>query len=85
MDRCDQRLTLLPLLAHPKEYSPDSVDLILDREAREYWLTCFEKSLESFVDRAVSSQPQSLDAKERATKFREKYLNRLKTLRHHPL
>lgn len=34
MDRCDQRLTLLPLLAYPKDYSPDSVDLIIDREAR---------------------------------------------------
>ncbi|KAL7637380.1 UNVERIFIED_CONTAM: hypothetical protein RMT77_012108 [Armadillidium vulgare] len=84
MDKYDQQLTLLPLLAQPNEYVPDTVDLILDRKAREYWLSCFEDSLENFVGRAVESQPESKDARVRAEKFREKYLHRLRTLRHHP-
>ena len=34
MDRCDQQLANFPLLAHPQDYVPDTVDLILDRAAR---------------------------------------------------
>ncbi|XP_062889228.1 4'-phosphopantetheine phosphatase isoform X2 [Mobula hypostoma] len=36
------------------------------------------------VKRAVASQPQSLDATERAEKFRQKYRHKLQTLRHQP-
>ncbi|XP_067873278.1 4'-phosphopantetheine phosphatase isoform X3 [Heterodontus francisci] len=36
------------------------------------------------VKRAVASQPQSLDAAERAEKFRQKYRHKLHTLRHQP-
>ncbi|XP_078281122.1 4'-phosphopantetheine phosphatase isoform X3 [Rhinoraja longicauda] len=36
------------------------------------------------VKRAVASQPQSLDAPERAEKFRQKYRHKLQTLRHQP-
>ena len=34
MDKSVQPLTPLPLLSQPKEYTPDTVDLSLDREAR---------------------------------------------------
>ncbi|XP_076052846.1 4'-phosphopantetheine phosphatase isoform X2 [Oratosquilla oratoria] len=84
MDRCDQQLTFFPLLAHPEEYIPDTVDLTKDKEARDYWLSCFEDSLPSFVGQAIRSQASSGDAKERANKFREKYLSRLNTLKDHP-
>lgn len=84
IDRCDQQLTFFPLLAHPEEYVPDTVDLTKDKEARDYWLSCFEGSLGSFVSRAVSSQPNSIDAVERANRFREKYLQRLHNLKNHP-
>ncbi|XP_050719238.1 4'-phosphopantetheine phosphatase-like isoform X2 [Eriocheir sinensis] len=84
MDRCDQQLAFFPLLACPKEYVPDTVDLTKDKEARDYWLSCFESSLESFVDRAISSQPNIPDSQERANKFRDKYLQRLRNLKNHP-
>lgn len=84
MDRCDQQLAFFPLLACPKEYVPDTVDLTKDKEARDYWLSCFESSLGSFVDRAISSQPNIPDSQERANKFRDKYLQRLRNLKNHP-
>ncbi|KAK4312227.1 hypothetical protein Pmani_016307 [Petrolisthes manimaculis] len=84
MDRCDQQLTFFPLLANPGEYKPDAVDLTKDKEARDYWLSCFESSLGSFVNRAISSQPNSPDSQERANKFRDKYLQRLRNLKNHP-
>lgn len=37
------------------------------------------------VKRAVASQPGSADAAERAEKFRQKYWDKLQTLRHQPL
>ena len=37
------------------------------------------------VKRAVASQPGSVDAAERAEKFRQKYWRKLQTLRHQPL
>ncbi|XP_042242173.1 4'-phosphopantetheine phosphatase-like isoform X3 [Homarus americanus] len=84
IDRCDQQLTFFPLLAHPEEYVPDAVDLTKDKEARDYWLSCFEGSLGSFVNCAINSQPNIPDSRERANKFRDKYLQRLNNLKNHP-
>lgn len=84
IDRIDQALSFFPLLNTTEEYVPDTVDLTKDEEARNYWLSCFEGSLGSFVDRAISSQPDSSDSAERANKFRDKYLKRLHHLKGHP-
>ncbi|CAL4163602.1 unnamed protein product, partial [Meganyctiphanes norvegica] len=84
IDRCDQALTFFPLLTTSQEYVPDTVDLTKDKEARDYWLSCFEGSLDSFVTRAISSQPNSTDSTERANKFRDKYQKRLHHLKGHP-
>lgn len=47
------------------------------------------KSVVSFLcqvaKRAAASQPDSVDAQERAEKFRQKYWNKLQTLRQQPL
>jgi len=51
---------------------------------RQYWLECFEESLDKFVDQAIKSQPNSPDAPARAQKFKEKYINRLQYLKQHP-
>lgn len=40
---------------------------------------------EQVVKRAVASQPDALEATERAEKFRQKYRHKLQTLRHQPL
>ncbi|XP_028920993.1 4'-phosphopantetheine phosphatase [Ornithorhynchus anatinus] len=84
MDRLERPLVNLPLLLDPTAYTPDTVDLTDDAMARKYWLSCFEEALDGVVNRAVASQPDSVDAPERAEKFREKYRNKLQTLRHQP-
>ncbi|KAK7864512.1 hypothetical protein R5R35_003123 [Gryllus longicercus] len=84
IDRWESALTYCPLLHEPASYIPDTVDLTQDAEAREYWLQCFEESVDKFVARAIQSQPDSPSAKERAHKFREKYVSRLHYLKHQP-
>nr|XP_033777875.1 4'-phosphopantetheine phosphatase isoform X3 [Geotrypetes seraphini] len=84
MDRLDRQLVNLPLLFDPSSYIPDTVDLTEDALAREYWLTCFEEALDGVVKRATASQPDMVDAEDRAEKFRQKYWNKLQTLRHQP-
>ncbi|XP_050525416.1 4'-phosphopantetheine phosphatase [Daktulosphaira vitifoliae] len=84
LDRWESLLTFCPLLRDPSTYIPDTVDLNSDREAREYWLNCFEQSIENYVNYAVVSQPSSLTAKSRAEKFKEKFIARVKLLRIKP-
>lgn len=52
--------------------------------SRQYWLECFEESLDKFVSQAIKSQPHSDDAPARAQKFKEKYISRLQYLKQHP-
>ena len=52
--------------------------------SRQYWLECFEESLDKFVSQAIKSQPNSDDAPARAQKFKEKYISRLQYLKQHP-
>uniref|UniRef100_A0A8C6Z4Q8 4'-phosphopantetheine phosphatase n=1 Tax=Nothoprocta perdicaria TaxID=30464 RepID=A0A8C6Z4Q8_NOTPE len=84
MDRLERPLVNLPLLKDPSTYIPDTVDLTDDAMARKYWLTCFEEALDGVAKRAAASQPDSVDAPERAEKFRHKYWNKLQTLRQQP-
>lgn len=84
MDRLESPLAFCPLLANPADYIPDTVDLNADKEAREYWLKCFEESLDKFVEKAIASQPQNPTAEERAKQFREKYVTRLHQLQKEP-
>lgn len=84
MDRLERPLVNLPLLKDPSAYIPDTVDLTDDAMARKYWLTCFEEALDGVAKRAAASQPDSVDALERAEKFRQKYWNKLQTLRQQP-
>ncbi|KAK0087884.1 hypothetical protein PV325_013873 [Microctonus aethiopoides] len=84
IDRAENAVAFCPLLKDPTLYNPDTTDLAQDKEAREYWLQCFEKSVDKFVARAVQSQPHSLTANDRATKLKEKYINRLHYLHLQP-
>ncbi|XP_076863923.1 4'-phosphopantetheine phosphatase isoform X6 [Brachyhypopomus gauderio] len=84
MDRLERQLVNLPLLFDPSSYIPDTVDLTEDTLAREYWLCCFEEALDGVVKRAVASQKDQPGAAERAEKFRQKYRDKLQTLRHQP-
>ncbi|XP_076621257.1 4'-phosphopantetheine phosphatase [Colletes latitarsis] len=84
IDQAENAVTFCPLLKDPATYNPDTTDLAEDKEARDYWLQCFEESVDKFVARAIHSQPHSLTAKDRATKLKEKYINRLHYLRLQP-
>ncbi|KAK7602808.1 hypothetical protein V9T40_006782 [Parthenolecanium corni] len=84
LDRWESALTYCPLLLEPANYIPDTVDLNADQEAREYWLHCFEEKIDTFVSRAISSQPNNATAVERAELFKEKYIKRLHHLKVQP-
>ncbi|XP_063984374.1 4'-phosphopantetheine phosphatase [Diachasmimorpha longicaudata] len=84
IDRAENAVTFCPLLRDPASYSPDTTDLAQDKEARDYWLQCFEESIDKFISRAICSQPQSPTAKERASKLKKKYINRLHYLHLQP-
>ncbi|XP_015678542.1 pantothenate kinase 4 [Protobothrops mucrosquamatus] len=84
MDRLEGMLVNLPLLQDPSTYVADTVDLTDDVLARQYWLSCFEEALDGVAKRAAASQPDSVDAAERAEKFRHKYWDKLQTLRQQP-
>ena len=46
VDQFTHKLEPFPLLTSPTDYFPDTQDLTIDTEAREYWLQCFEDALD---------------------------------------
>ena len=46
MDQFTHTLVPFPLLASHSDYFPDTQDLTVDTEARDYWLNCFEDGLD---------------------------------------
>ncbi|KAL5233685.1 hypothetical protein ACI65C_001095 [Semiaphis heraclei] len=84
LDRWESPLTFCPLLKDPSSYIPDTVDLNSDKEAREYWLNCFEESIENYVNYAIASQPASDTAEKRAAMFKEKFISRVQLLKIKP-
>ena len=51
---------------------------------RQYWLSCFEDSLPKFTDRAVQSQSAAEGVHQRADKFKDVFLQRIRCLRSQP-
>lgn len=84
IDQIENAVTFCPLLKDPALYNPDTTDLVEDKEARDYWLQCLEESVDKFVAKAVLSEPHNPTAKNRATKLKEKYINRLHYLNLQP-
>ena len=41
IDRLERPVLVCPLLLDPSSYIPDTVDLMHDVDARNYWLKCF--------------------------------------------
>lgn len=85
IDQAEYAVTFCPLLKDPASYNPDTTDLAQDKEARDYWLQCFEESVDKFVSRAIHSQSHSPTAKDRGSKLKEKYINRLHYLHTQPV
>ncbi|CAG9853873.1 unnamed protein product [Phyllotreta striolata] len=55
-----------PLLRNPETYNPDSLDLLTNIEARDYWLHCLEQMVKKFVKKAKYLHPDDPDATEKA-------------------
>lgn len=83
LDRWGSPLAYCPLLSGT-DYIPDTVDLNADHQARDYWLNCFEESIDKFVSAAIASQADNETASERASQFKEKYIRRLHQFRMQP-
>ncbi|EPS64631.1 hypothetical protein M569_10149, partial [Genlisea aurea] len=61
-------LEVFPLLADPKIYEPNTIDLC-DHGELEYWFTVLSEHLPDLVDKAVASEGGTDDAKRRGDAF----------------
>ncbi|TKY73505.1 Pantothenate kinase 2 [Spatholobus suberectus] len=61
-------LDVFPLLADPKLYEPNTIDLS-DHSELEYWFTILSEHLPDLVDKAVASEGGTDDAKRRGDAF----------------
>ncbi|KAF3671850.1 Pantothenate kinase 2 [Capsicum annuum] len=61
-------LEVFPLLADPKTYEPNTIDLS-DHGELEYWFTVLSEHLSDLVDKAVASEGGTDDAKRRGDAF----------------
>jgi len=52
LDRFMKPLVSCPLLLDVASYYPDTEDLLQNKDAREYWLQCFEDATEKVVSYA---------------------------------
>ncbi|KAH9634132.1 hypothetical protein HF086_001334 [Spodoptera exigua] len=72
------------ILLEPDKYNPDTLDLLVDEEAREYWLNTCEKLTEKYVNFALLNN-EDPTVEIRALKFKTCYVEALKELRINPL
>ncbi|KAE8663935.1 Pantothenate kinase 2 [Hibiscus syriacus] len=61
-------LEVFPLLANPKMYEPNTIDLS-DHKELEYWFAVLSEHLPDLVDKAVASEGGTDDAKRRGDAF----------------
>ncbi|KDO69623.1 hypothetical protein CISIN_1g042742mg [Citrus sinensis] len=76
-------LEVFPLLADPKMYEPNTIDLA-DRSELEYWFTVLSEHLPDLVDKAVASEGGTDDAKRRGDAFARAFSAHLARLMEEP-
>jgi type II pantothenate kinase len=76
-------LEVFPLLADPKLYEPNTIDLA-DPKELEYWLTILSEHLPDLVDKAVASEGGTDDAKRRGDAFARAFSAHLARLMEEP-
>lgn len=76
-------LEVFPLLADPKLYEPNTIDLA-DPSELEYWLTILSEHLPDLVDKAVASEGGTDDAKRRGDAFARAFSAHLSRLMEEP-
>ncbi|KAH9564934.1 hypothetical protein CY35_04G050200 [Sphagnum magellanicum] len=79
----DPSLEPFPLLADPKNYEPNTVDLS-DQTEREYWLRILFGNLPDLVEKAVASEGGTDDARRRGDAFARAFKAHLARLREEP-
>lgn len=76
-------LEVFPLLADPKMYEPNTIDLA-DHSELEYWFTVLSEHLPDLVDKAVASEGGTDDAKRRGDAFARAFSAHLARLMEEP-
>ncbi|XWS48170.1 hypothetical protein CRYUN_Cryun13aG0050100 [Craigia yunnanensis] len=76
-------LEVFPLLANPKMYEPNTIDLS-DHGELEYWFTVLSEHLPDLVDKAVASEGGTNDAKRRGDAFARAFSAHLARLMEEP-
>ncbi|XP_047316835.1 pantothenate kinase 2 [Impatiens glandulifera] len=76
-------LEVFPLLASPKAYEPNTIDLS-DPGELEYWLKVLSEHLSDLVDKAVASEGGTDDAKRRGDAFARAFSAHLGRLNEEP-
>ncbi|GMP47935.1 hypothetical protein CsSME_00015470 [Camellia sinensis var. sinensis] len=76
-------LEVFPLLADPKTYEPNTIDLS-DHSELEYWFTVLSEHLPDLVDKAVASEGGTDDAKRRGDAFARAFSAHLARLMEQP-
>ncbi|CAA6671454.1 unnamed protein product [Spirodela intermedia] len=79
----DPTLEVFPLLADPKTYEPNTIDLSEPGEL-EYWFTVLSDHLPDLVDKAVASEGRTEDAKRRGDAFARAFSAHLARLMEEP-
>ncbi|KAF3775698.1 Pantothenate kinase 2 [Nymphaea thermarum] len=77
-------LEVFPLLADPKKYEPNTVDLSEHNELA-YWLNVLSEHLPDLVDKAIASEGGTDDAKRRGDAFSSAFSAHLARLREEPV
>ncbi|CAG9108209.1 hypothetical protein JYU34_011477 [Plutella xylostella] len=72
------------ILLEPDKYNADTLDLLTDEEARDYWLNACEKLVDKYVHYALANT-EDPTTEIRALKFKTCYVEALKELRTNPL
>ncbi|XP_055531557.1 4'-phosphopantetheine phosphatase [Wyeomyia smithii] len=62
-------------------YNPDTLNLLQDSEAKDYWFQCFIRLVWKFEQQAAKSQSSDPTAVDRAAQFRKHYLEQLEQLK----
>ncbi|GAV63798.1 DUF89 domain-containing protein/Fumble domain-containing protein, partial [Cephalotus follicularis] len=76
-------LEVFPLLADPKTYEPNTIDLS-DHGELEYWFTVLSEHMPDLVDKAVASEGGTDDAKRRGDAFARAFSAHLARLMEEP-